>query len=210
MGKKSNLKTYLVMAVILLGMGCAIAAGDVIYVDDDANVGGDGQTWETAYKYLQDALDDALTDDQIWVAEGTYKPDDDDANHPDGTGDREATFQLINGVGIYGGFAGSEDPCTFDLGELDFVTNETILSGDLDGNDVDVNDPCDLQTEPTRGENSYHVVTGSYTDANTVLDGFTITGGNATDDDGGRAKGDGATETGTGQDSERSPGRRDR
>ena len=56
---------------------------------------------------------------------------------------------------------------------------ETILSGDLDGNDVEVNDPCDLLTEPTRVENSYHVITGSGTDETAILDGFTITAGNA-------------------------------
>ena len=27
-----------------------------MYVDDDASLGGDGTSWETAYKYLQDAL----------------------------------------------------------------------------------------------------------------------------------------------------------
>jgi predicted outer membrane repeat protein len=51
------------------------------------------------------------------------------------------------------------------------------LSGDLDSNDIDVSDPCDLPTEPTRAENSYHVVTAIRKDA--VLDGFTITGGNS-------------------------------
>jgi predicted outer membrane repeat protein len=56
---------------------------------------------------------------------------------------------------------------------------ETILSGDLNGNDVDVPDPCDLLDEPTRAENSYHVVTGSLSDETAVLDGFTITAGNA-------------------------------
>ena len=44
----------------------------VITVDDDADVGGDVLSWETAYKYLQDALDDAESGDEIWVAEGTY------------------------------------------------------------------------------------------------------------------------------------------
>jgi hypothetical protein len=34
-----------------------------------------------------------------------------------------------------------------------------------------------LLTEPTRAENSYHVVTANRTDG--VLDGFTITGGNS-------------------------------
>ncbi|MHC4643068.1 MAG: right-handed parallel beta-helix repeat-containing protein, partial [Planctomycetota bacterium] len=58
-------------------------------------------------------------------------------------------------------------------------TYKTILSGDLNGDDVEVNDPCDLLTEPSRAENSYHVVTGIDCNENAVLDGFTITAGNA-------------------------------
>ena len=75
-----------------------------------------------------------------------------------------------------GGYAGFGE---LDPNERDIKLYETILSGDLDGNDVQVNDPCDLLDEPTRAENSYHVVTGSGTEQNAVLDGFTITGGNA-------------------------------
>ena len=175
MAKKRNLKMWVVMAVLLAGMAPAIAAGGVIYVDADASPGGDGSSWEDAYKYLQDALAVAVADDQIWVAEGTYKPDANTAN-PSGTGEREATFQLINGVAIYGGYAGYGQP---DPNERDFQLYETILSGDLNRDDVDVSDPCDLLTEPTRADNSYHVVTGSGTDATAVLDGFTITAGNA-------------------------------
>ena len=66
------------MAVILLGFGCATAVGEVIYVDADASSGGNGTSWGTAYKYLQDALADAnVSGNDIWVAEGTYKPDED-------------------------------------------------------------------------------------------------------------------------------------
>ncbi len=49
----------------------------------------------------------------------------------------------------------------------------------MSGDDIEVAEPCDLLTEPTRAENSYHVVTASGADATAVLDGFTITGGNA-------------------------------
>ena len=163
------------MAVLLAGMAPAIAAGGTIYVDADASPGGDGTSWATAYKYLQDALYKPPTGgDQIWVAEGTYKPDANTAN-PDGTGDREAAFQLLNGVALYGGFPTGGG----DWESRNTSAYPTILSGDLDGNDVQVSDPCDLLTEPSRGENSYHVVTGSGTDHNAVLDGFTITAGNA-------------------------------
>ena len=166
MRTKRNLKMWLVMSVLLAGMAPAIAAGGTIYVDADASPGGDGQTWGTAYKYLQDALYKPPTSgDQIWVAAGTYHPDEDEAANVD-PNDRTETFQLISGVALYGGFAGGESS----LEERDWVTNETILSGDLNGDDVGFTN---------NGENSYHVLVGSGTEPNAVLDGFTITAGNA-------------------------------
>ncbi|MEJ2705243.1 MAG: hypothetical protein P8Z79_22610, partial [Sedimentisphaerales bacterium] len=87
-----------------------------------------------------------------------------------------ATFQLKSGVGIYGGFVGTE----VSRPERDPATNLTVLSGDLRGNDQEVFDPSDLVSEPTRSDNSYHVVTGTGADETAVLDGFVITGGNAT------------------------------
>ncbi len=101
----TNLKTWLVISTLFVGLGWATALGDVIYVDDDASPGGDGLTWPTAYNYLQDALDDAGSGDEIWVAAGTYKPDETTTN-PNCSGSRYATFQLKNGVTIKGGYAG--------------------------------------------------------------------------------------------------------
>ncbi|MCJ7777467.1 MAG: hypothetical protein MUP16_04045, partial [Sedimentisphaerales bacterium] len=99
-----------------------------------------------------------------------------DTLHPDGTGDREATFQLINGIILKGGYAGAGES---DPNARDVDMYKTTLSGDLNSDDVDVNDPYDLRDEPTRSDNSYHVVTGSGTDKTAILDGFTITAGNA-------------------------------
>ena len=158
-------------------MVCTTAAAQIIYVDADATGANDGTSWENAYNFLQDALADAnsaVKPVEIRVAEGIYTPDSNSAD-PNGSGDRTATFQLINGVSLKGGYAGFGQP---DPNVRDFKLYESILSGDLDGNDIDVNDPCDLLSEPTRAENSYHVVNGSNTDVNAVLDGLTITGGN--------------------------------
>ena len=160
------------ISALLLVMVCGIARGKTIYVDDDAPLGGNGHSWGTAYKYLQDALADASSNDDIRVAQGVYTPDS-KTSYPNGSGDREATFHLIIGVTIKGGYAGFGEP---DPDARDIQLYETILSGDLAGNDRDVNDPRELYNDPYRAENSYHVVTGygTYT-----IDGLTITGGNA-------------------------------
>lgn len=154
-------------------MLCTIAGGEVICVDADAPGANDGSSWVDAYNCLQDGLAAATSGDEIWVAQGIYKPDQGDGITP---GDRTAAFHLKNGVAIKGGYAGfgESDPNAHHVDKY-----ETILSADLDGNDVDVNDPADLLDEPTRVENSYHVVTGSETDETAILDGFTIMGGNA-------------------------------
>ncbi|MBN2131819.1 MAG: hypothetical protein JW741_20125 [Sedimentisphaerales bacterium] len=55
---------------------------------------------------------------------------------------------------------------------------QTILSGDLLGNDAVVDDPCDLLNEPSRADNSYHVVYGYELDPTAILDGFTVSDGN--------------------------------
>lgn len=63
---------------------------------------------------------------------------------------------------IYGGFDGTETLLT----QRNWSTQTTVLSGDIG-------------TIGEVADNSYHVVTGSGVDINTLLDGFTITGGNA-------------------------------
>jgi predicted outer membrane repeat protein len=177
---RTNLKTILTISVLQLCICSAGLADKVIYVDDDANGLNNGTSWQNAYKFLQGALADAnsaVKPVEIRVAAGIYKPDRSSAE-PNGTGDRQATFRLVNGVTIKGGYAGFGEA---DPNARDITKHETILSGDLSGNDIDVNDPCDLVWEPTRDENSFHVVTGSSTDATAVLDGFTVIAGNAYD-----------------------------
>jgi predicted outer membrane repeat protein len=147
----------------------------VYYVDVDANGVNDGLSWANAYNHLQDALAVARYGDEVLVAQGIYKTDSNSAD-PNGSGDREATFQLKNGVAIKGGYAGFGEP---NPDARDIRLYETILSGDLKGNDIDVNDPPQSYNDPCRAENSYHVVTGSGCDENAMLDAFTITGGNA-------------------------------
>jgi len=150
------------------GSGGRLLVGSrVIYVDADAAEGGDGSSWAGAFNHLQDALALAAAGDEIRVADGLYRPDR-DADDPDGSGDREASFYLTNGVEIRGGYAGhgASEP-----NARDAATYETILSGDLAGDDG----PDFLHND----ENSYHVVIANGTDPATIMDGFTVTGGNA-------------------------------
>jgi hypothetical protein len=148
-------------------------ASERCYVNDDAPAGGDGSSWAKAFRFVQDALAAAQARpgvDEIWVAAGRYTPDRDSA-HPTGSRNRAASIQLLSGIKLRGGFAGNEDPATFDLSRRDYQLNATVLSGDLAGNDG--------PNFANNGENSYQVVTGSYVDATAVLEGFTIAGGNA-------------------------------
>ena len=129
------------------------------YAKPDPSGTGDCSSWVNACA-LQTALTSAISSDEIWVAAGVHKPVTEI--------DRAATFQLKNNVALYGGFAGVET----ERAQRDWSVNSTILSGDLNGDD-NSNLKYD---EPTRAENSYNVVIGI---TGAVLDGFTITAGNA-------------------------------
>ena len=135
-----------------------LRAQTILYVDSQAPDGGDGDRWASAFNKLQDALDQQSVD-QIWVAQGTYKP-----TYEAVPGEpRSKTFQLLDGVAIYGGFAGVETG----IDQRDVGRYLTVLSGDLDGDDHDGGDTS---------ENCYHVVTADQT---FVLDGLTIVAGRA-------------------------------
>jgi len=128
----------------------------VIYVRGDATGAKNGLSWADAYTDLQAALAAAQSGDEIWVAQGTYKP-------TSGTLPT-ISFVLEAGTELYGGFAGTET----ERGQRNWETNATILSGDIG-------------TTATT-DNSYHVVIGAHP---AVLDGFTITGGNNSSGSGG-------------------------
>ena len=129
---------FRLMIVVAALAFSSVVQADVLFVDDDADLGGDGLSWDTAYRFLQDAFADAAssggTVTEIRVAQGNYLPDRDEANLS-GTGDRSASFRLFflfNGVTINGGYAGLPG---VDPDARDITLYESILSGDLDGND---------------------------------------------------------------------------
>ncbi len=134
------------------------------YVDMDApGPVHNGASWATAFTNIQDALVVAVSGDTIKVAEGTYKPD----NGGQATlGDRCASFSLTSGVSLIGGYAGYGQP---DPNARDTQTYATLLSGDLNGDDI--------LGILNKDDNSYHVVSACSGAAR--LNGFIITGGQA-------------------------------
>ena len=159
-----------------------------LFVCNQTTTTFDPGTMTTGTKYywhIDEVNDSVTTTGEIWsfTTFGPPPPPPPESSHPPPppppgpppANPRSATFQLINGVTIKGGYAGFGEPEP-DAREINVY--ETILSGDLNGNDRDVNDPQDLLDDPCRAENIYQVVTGSGTNETAVLDGFTITAGN--------------------------------
>jgi hypothetical protein len=141
-----------------------------IYVTQEGKGDKDGTSWEHAYAgtQLQKAINDAAnaTDKEVWVAKGTYKPTESLSSTgflTDGitpVTDRDNSFLLMAGVGLYGGFSGSE---TSKDGRTEIhTTNKTILSGDLNNNNVADDGDC------------YHVVSSRGNSLDAILDGFII------------------------------------
>jgi len=122
----TNLKTWIVISVFLLGMGCTAAAGRTIYVDN----------YGTAdFNTIQAAIDDSNDGDTIIVADGTYT----------GNGNRDIDF----------------------LGKAITLRSEN-------GPENCIIDCNGTEAKPHRGFFFRH---GE--DANSVLEGFTITNGYA-------------------------------
>ena len=132
-------------------------SGSRLYVDASATGAENGQSWASAFTRLQDALalakvgQGAIT--EIWVANGTYTPTT--------LANRSATFSLVDGVKVYGGFTGNETQ----LEQRDPIANPVFLSGSIGAAGL--------------ADNTYHVVTALECGYATLLDGVTITSGNA-------------------------------
>ncbi len=150
-------------AVLALSASGAAPPG-VIFVDGSAKGANDGSCWKDAYRLLQEAIASASFGDELWVAHGTYYPDE--WNGVD-TNDRESSFQILDGVKIYGGFTGNEASID-DRNDPDAIT---ILSGDLMQDDA--------ANFANVEDNSLHVVRMNSVGLSTVLNRLSISGGNA-------------------------------
>lgn len=165
---KSTVGLLIVISVLNV---MTVQAQSVIFVDQSAAGTNNGASWDDAFVFLQDALSVAQTMDEIWVGTGTYRPD---VGASIALGDREASFVIPAGVALYGGFSGVETS----RDQRDWEMNETILSGDLLDNDVVGADPFGFE----KSDNSLNIVYIGVptTEPAPNLDGFSISGGNAT------------------------------
>jgi len=64
----------------------------LLFVSDDAATGGDGRSWESAYRRIQDALDTTIDGDSVWVEAGSYNE----------------CLRMDQSVSLIGGFNGTE------------------------------------------------------------------------------------------------------
>ena len=131
-------KRITAIAIMLAVWFCTAAWGTTYYVDPNGDDNANGLSWVTAFATVQKALDSVSYGDEIWVAEGTYKP----TKGTDPYDPRSVTFQLADGVTMYGGFEGIET----DPNHRYSLAHETILSGDIDDDGI------------LNSSNCYHVV----------------------------------------------------
>ncbi len=158
-------------------------ANGIIYVKKGSN--GNGDSWASPISELADALIGAKSLNvatpgkvkQIWVAGGVYKPMYNPADNAFGIpAGRNNTFLLVKDVQVYGGFAGTETALV--QRDLSIVANQTVLSGDYNGDDVLSGYGATLNLTGN-AENAYQVVMAAGDAGTALLDGFTISGGNA-------------------------------
>lgn len=183
----------LLLAFFLAGM--AAAQSKIYYVSSLATDTGDGSSWANAMT-LTKALEAARAGDQIWV-KGFVTVDNADKLY-------KGSFTVKSGVQLYGGFAGTETKLTDreTLGKPYQLKYRSVLSGDKDNNDVVDNVDLIFPANGTRSDNATHVLTLNMTPTQTsgnnntyptVVNGFTITGGQAAGEGG---KGGGVYVTG--------------
>lgn len=159
----------------------------VYYVKTDGT--GNGDSWQEAAGDLDEMMEKASSGDEIWIAKGVYKP----TRLIKASKKNSRAFVLKDGVSLYGGFAGNESSIAQrEKGWQAYsFTNETVLSGDDDVEDVwtrtfmnatDYLYGWEVENNmiPGTENNSNHILYSSSTlEHPTTINGITLKGGNA-------------------------------
>ena len=106
------------LPVVLTGSEPSVQLSDPLFVVPSGATSGDCASWGTACD-LQYALTKATAPAELWVKMGIYTP-------TSGT-DQTASFQLKNGVAIFGGFLGTET----EADQREPGVSITTLSGEI-------------------------------------------------------------------------------
>lgn len=187
---------FTLLSVLLLG---SLAKAQTIhYVTPTGTNPTTGNKWEVTgitdeqILTLPEALTAAQAGDQIWVL-GFEQITSADQLYvvPDKSG-----FVLKSGVKLYGGFRGTERTINerSTLGKAPYFTYRSVLSGDISRDDVVDKINYVYPENGTRSDNATHVLSlnmvptqqsGNNNTYPTVVNGFTVIGGNAADFGGG-------------------------
>ena len=154
----TRISFFLAFAMIGLSLSAQV------YVKHDATGNSDGTSWTNAYESVEKALAN-VTSGEIWIAAGTYRPGGTNPN-------ANSVFSISGNIAMYGGFNGTET----DLSQRNPATNLTILSGDINGNDIQNN------FASNKSDNTKHVVYVDSMLTAVTIDGFSIIGGHTLDD----------------------------
>ncbi|WP_447637862.1 MBG domain-containing protein [Flavobacterium microcysteis] len=141
---------------LLLTVSWASFAQNIRYVKEGGSGNKDGSSWSNASDDLQLMINQSVANDQVWVAAGNYIPNRPADNLGIITNNQNNAFVLKESVKLYGGFVGNEISLT--QRNPDIKANKSILNGN---------------------NSLYHVVIAATVSNKTLLDRFTITGGNA-------------------------------
>jgi len=131
----------------LPGVPITVTQPSVLYVNGNIATAGNGASWAGAFANVADALAAAGPCTELWVTAGTYWPTN--------RAGRPLTLQMKSGVGIYGGFVGTETLRS----QRNWSNNATVFVAPANGG-LFVNNGWTTAIDSTA-----------------VLDGVTITGG---------------------------------
>lgn len=187
-------RLYIFSIMFICASVSVMAQSKIYYVSPTSKGTGDGSSWQSTMT-LADALNTAKAGDQIWVQGFEQITDPNQLYVAPAEG-----FSVKSGVQLYGGFKGTERSADEreTLGKPYQMKYRSVLSGDVENNDTIVdNTNLIFPANTTRQNNATHVLSvnmkptstsGNNNTYPTVINGFTIAGGQA---DGADEKGGG-------------------